>query len=203
MFGIFKLLVSQALAVSEPSYKAGAVDSLLHEKAVDELYEKPPPMRATNEKAVHELYEKPPPPMRADTNVLQTNVPSFGDVTLVLFDMDNRENWDQKYFNLIKNTPDSETSLTVYSLPFSVNKLLDTENDSKIDFAAFIISENEVIGYALAKVLGPEEGPTYYRAFDNMVYIDDVEILQEYQGKGLCKPLVSFLIGGLKKKRPP
>ena len=69
---------------------------------------------------------------------------------------------------------------------------------------AFAIIDNVIVGKIVCEVLNDEEMISYFRdretIFPEMkLYISSVDIHEDYQGKGLCTPLTSYMIKNLKR----
>ena len=80
---------------------------------------------------------------------------------------------------------------------WSVNKLLSKDDNN---FVAFIIYNNDVIGYAIAENLKKEDIEGEYIAYSTRGYISSVKIRHDFQNKHLCTPLVTFLVNNMKNE---
>ena len=95
--------------------------------------------------------------------------------------------------------------LTIYKrkvyrpqLVWSCDKILENQ------FVVILIVNNEIVGKGVSEILPSYEMNNYLEGknimYKNMnLYISRIDVRKDFQGKGLCKPLVSFMISNLKK----
>ena len=71
-------------------------------------------------------------------------------------------------------------------------------------YSAIIIIGTEIVGRVYCEILSKSEAKEYYNNGDIMypnmnLYISRVDIREDYQGNGLCKPLLTYMIKHLRR----
>ena len=79
---------------------------------------------------------------------------------------------------------------------WNINKSL----DMGFNYIALLISNSEIIGIVKCEVITEENYDEEYIPYRNMdLYISRVDIKRNYQGSGLCRPILSYMIKNLKR----
>jgi len=83
-------------------------------------------------------------------------------------------------------------------------KIWDISGLLEFVYSAIIIVNDEIIGIVKSEIIPPDEIKDLqndnYIMYPNMnLYISRVDIRPDYHGKGLCKPLLTYIIGQLKR----
>jgi hypothetical protein len=93
----------------------------------------------------------------------------------------------------------------MYSKPINTPIMIwNQRNLLNESYSAIIIVNNDIVGRVTCEILEESEMKEFLFSqniiYPNMnLYISNVDIRYDYQGKGLCKPLLSFMISQLKR----
>lgn len=109
---------------------------------------------------------------------------------------------NEKVFNShIKKLKIIEKEEDLIKTKWNIRNLLESSN-----YSVMIIINKEIVGIVKAEILSKDNKNDFFNknniSYDNLnLYISNVDIRPDFQGYGLCRPMLSFMIKNLKKKR--
>jgi len=110
-------------------------------------------------------------------------------------DMELNNKFFDKY---LSDLPIAKKSYAISRITWNIQKLL-----QKL-YSVIMIIENVIVGKVNCEILDATDAVDYFKSKDTMypnmnLYIANVDIRTDFQGKGLCRPLLSYMIKHLRR----